>query len=125
MLVKVARLFEDGGRPLPRHRAVTVKPEHLGKLSLAEGFDRELRRSVRSAHLRSVQSGDEVLPALRDAVVLWIGDGHMTITGLEQDHLTRRTVAQSWYVEFVNPGHSAAIASTDAPASHHPAEIGL
>lgn len=105
MLVKVARLFEDGV-PLPRHRAVTTRPEHLGRLSLVEGHDRDLRRSVRTAYLRAVEAGDDVLPALRDAVVLWIGGNHMTITGFEQDELTRRVVGQSWYVEHVpdSPG---------------------
>lgn len=101
MLVRVARLFEADGVPMPRHRAVTAQPEHLGKLSLSEGHDRELRRSVRTAYLRSVESGLDVLPALRDAVVLWIGDNHMTITGFEQDEVTRRVVGQSWYVEYV------------------------
>lgn len=86
---------------MPRHRAVTAQPEHLGKLTLTEGHDRELRRSVRTAHLRSAESGQDVLPALRDAVVLWIGENHMTITGFEQDELTRRVVGQSWYVEHV------------------------
>jgi hypothetical protein len=100
MLVRVACLFEAGGVPLPRHRAVTIRPEHMGVLSLCEGHDRELRRSVRSAYLRSVHTGDDVLPALRDAVVLWIGDRKMTITGFEQDPVTRSIVGQSWYIEY-------------------------
>jgi len=99
MLVRVARLFEANGVPLPRHRAVTARPEHVGMLSLSEGHDRELRRAVRSAYLRSQETGDDVLPALRDAVVLWIGDRQMTITGFEQDAVTRRVVGQSWYIE--------------------------
>jgi len=100
MLVRVARLFEADGVPLPRHRAVTARPEHVGMLSLSEGHDRELRRAVRSAYLRSQDTGDDVLPALRDAVVLWIGDRQMTITGFEQDAITRRVVGQSWYIEY-------------------------
>jgi len=100
MLVRVARLFEANGVPLPRHRAVTARPEHVGMLSLSEGHDRELRRAVRSAYLRSQETGDDVLPPLRDAVVLWIGHRQMTITGFEQDAITRRVVGQSWYVEY-------------------------
>lgn len=99
--MRVARLFEADGVPMPRHRAVTAQPEHLGKLTLSEGHDRELRRSVRTAYLRSAESGQDVLPALRDAVVLWIGENNMTITGFEQDELTRRVVGQSWYVQHV------------------------
>jgi hypothetical protein len=101
MQVKVAQLYEDGGRPLPRHRAVTRQPSHEGLLSLTEEHDRELRRSVRSAHLRDVSRGVDVLPPLRDAVVIWIGAGRMTITGFESDDVTRRSVAQSWYVEEI------------------------
>lgn len=99
MRVKVAQLYEDGGRPLPRHRAVTRQPDHEGVLTLTEEHDRELRRSVRSAHLRDTSAGVDVIPPLRDAVVIWIGDGRMTITGFESDELTRRSVAQSWYIE--------------------------
>jgi hypothetical protein len=68
-------------------------------LSLSEVHDRELRRSVRSARLRSISNGTDVLPPLRDAIVIWIGEGRMTLTGFEVDQLTRRSVAQSWYVE--------------------------
>jgi hypothetical protein len=69
-------------------------------LTLSESHDRELRRSVKSAYLRSQDTGDDVLPALRDAVVLWIGSRQMTITGFEQDIVTRRIVGQSWYIEY-------------------------
>lgn len=96
-------------------------------LTLTEEHDRELRRSVRSARLRDVVLGVDVLPPLRDAVVIWIGDGRMTLTGVETDtllpplrdavviwigdgrmtiagfeadQLTRRCVAQSWHIEM-------------------------
>lgn len=98
----MAQLYEDGGRPLPRHRAVTRQPEHVGVLTLTEEHDRELRRTVRRARLLSVQGGTDILPPLRDAVVVWIGDTRMTLTGFETDELTRRSVAQSWYVEVVS-----------------------
>lgn len=100
MQVRVAQLYEDGGRPLPRHRAVTTQPAYSGILSLTEEHDRDLRRSVRSAHLREAGSGADVLPALRDAVVIWLAGNRMTLTGFETDALTRCSVAQSWYIEF-------------------------
>ncbi len=34
------------------------------------------------------------------AVVLWVGDDAWTVTGFETDSLTRKAVAQSWYVSF-------------------------
>lgn len=73
MEVKVAQLYEEGGRPLPRHRAVTTQPAYPGVLSLTEEYDRDLRRSVRSAHLRDGDTGVDVLPPPRDAVVIWLG----------------------------------------------------
>lgn len=100
MLVKVALLYEEAGRPLPRHRAVTARPSHLGKLSLSEELDRDMRRTVRSARLCDPSTCADVLPPLLDAVVLWINGECMTITGVERDDLTRKRTAQSWYVEL-------------------------
>jgi len=99
MRVKLAQLYEDDGRPLPRHRAVTCQPDHAGVLTLTEEHDRELRRSVRSARLHDDVLGADVLPPLRDAVVIWIGNCKMTITGFESNQMIRRCVAQSWYIE--------------------------
>lgn len=84
--------------PLPRHRAVTLQPEHQGALFLQEAYDPELRRNVRRAHLRA--AGVDAVPALRDAVVTWIGDKSLTVIGIETDPLTRKCVAQAWYSEF-------------------------
>lgn len=100
MKAVVSQLYEDGGRPLARHRAVTLQPSHTGNFTLSEEHDRDLRRSVRSAYLRDQATGVEVLPRLRDAVVLWVGDDAWTVTGFETDPLTRKAVAQSWYVSF-------------------------
>jgi hypothetical protein len=85
---------------MPKRRAVTTQLEHTGMLSLSEGHDRELRRTLRSAYLRCQNTGDDILPALSNAVVLWIGDRQMTITRFEQDAITCRVVERSWYVEY-------------------------
>ena len=93
----LAKMFEDGGRPLARHRAVTLPPSHEGVFSLHEEHDRELRRTVKIARLDSL-SGTETLLLLYDADVLFCKDGVMTVTGLERDPVTRKATAQSWYV---------------------------
>lgn len=101
MLVKVAQMFEDGGRPLARNRAVTSKPVHVGRLVMCDRHDFEFRRSVCYAYLRSPQEGADVLPPLRDAVVRWIGDGTLTISGIERDELSGKYVAQSWLAQLM------------------------
>ena len=94
-------MYEDKGRQVPRHRAVTKRPELVGKLVIAEQYDKDLRRSVRSAYLRGFDGGPEdVLPRLRDAIVLWVDGGRMTITGFETDEVENRSYAQSWYLEL-------------------------
>lgn len=101
MLVILAKLFEDGGRPLARHRAVTLAPTHQGILSLFEKHDRDLRRTVRTARVTNLEATETALE-LYDAVVLFYKDGVMTITGMERDPVTRRATAQSWYLEVLD-----------------------
>lgn len=101
MFVRVAQLFEDG-RPLPRHRSITARPVHTGYLTLTDQHDRDFRRGMTYAVLRDAVAGGDVLPRLRDAVVRWIGDGCMTISGFEFDDTSRECTVQSWYVQLVN-----------------------
>lgn len=101
MLVKVAQMFEDGGRPLSRNRAVTSQPVHVGKLIMCDQHDTQFRRSVCSAYLRNLGDGRDVLPPLRDAVVRWIGDGMVSISGIETDALSGKCVAQSWLAQVI------------------------
>ena len=101
IFVRVAQLFEDG-RPLPRHRSITAQPVHMGYLTLTEQHDRDFRRSMTYAVLRDMKVGADVLPRLRDAVVRWIGDGCMTISGFELDNTTKECTVQSGYVQVVN-----------------------
>jgi hypothetical protein len=98
MRAAVARLYDEGGRQLARHLVVRLQPTHQGNFSISEKDDRELRRSVRSAYLRDPLTGADVLPQLRDAVVIWAGEDAWTVTGFETDPETKRSVAQSWYV---------------------------
>lgn len=100
MLVRVAQLFENG-KPFPRHRAVTARPDHLGNLSLAEQYDADFRRTILFARLCERSTGVDALPRLYDAVVRWIGDGCMTINGFEREPATHECVAQSWYIQIV------------------------
>lgn len=101
MLVKVAQMFEEGGRPLPRNRAVTQQPVHVGKLSMSDQHDTQFRRSVCTAYLRNVGDGRDMLPPLRDAVVRWLGDGTVTISGIETDPFSGKCVAQSWLAQLI------------------------
>jgi hypothetical protein len=100
MYVRVAQLFENG-KPLPRHRSITAQPVHIGRLRLFEQHDTEYRRSMVYAVLAEGSTGAHILPRLHDAVVRWIGDGAMTISGFEHDQVTQECRAQSWYVQLV------------------------
>jgi hypothetical protein len=100
MFVRVAQLF-DKGRPLPKHRSITAQPVHIGVLTLTDEYDSRFRRTMAYAILRQKSTGSDVLPRLQDAVVRWIGDGCMTISGFELDETTRECRVQSWYVQIV------------------------
>ena len=100
MLVKVAQMFESG-RPLPKHRSVTQQPVHVGMLIMTDQHDNEFRRAVFTAYLRNVHDGHDALPPLRDAVVRWIGDYCITISGFETIEPEHKCVAQSWYAQIV------------------------
>jgi hypothetical protein len=98
MYAAATRLFEDQGRPVPRHRAISLQPTHVGNLALNEEYIKEWRRTVRIAKLQPINAQEVGLPALYDAVVLWIGSGEMTISGVEIDELSGKRTAQSWRV---------------------------
>ena len=68
MLVKVAQMFEDGGLPLPRNRAVTHLPVHVGKLSMCDQHDKQFRRCACTAYSRTTESRTDVIPTPRPAV---------------------------------------------------------
>jgi hypothetical protein len=101
MLVRVAQLFEDGGRPIPRHRSITTQPVHVGNLTVHEEHDHNFRRPMSYAILHCGSDGSDVIPRLHDAVVRWISDGFLTISGFEIDAVSQRCATQSWYVQVI------------------------
>jgi len=101
MFVTVRLCYEDGGRPIPRHREAMPLPEIPGWLILREQIDNTVRRTTRIAQLHNDRTnGRDVLQPLHDAVVLWVLDGFMCVTGLEEDALTRKRTAQSWHIRL-------------------------
>jgi hypothetical protein len=97
MFVKVAQLY-DGGRPLPKHRSIRMQPTMIGQLRLTEEYSREFRRNIVYAVLHT-SSGADLIPRLHDAVIRYIADGCMTITGFERDELTQCCQGQSWFIQ--------------------------
>lgn len=95
----VSLLFEDGGRPLPRYRLGFPQSEYQGSFSFEEVPSSEFKRTVATARLQA-PSGDDVLPPLYEAKLLWCKDGEARVSGLEVDGVTRRRTAQCWNVRL-------------------------
>lgn len=95
----VSLLFEDGGRPLPRYRLGFPQSEYFGAFSFEEVPSREFKRTVATARLQAA-NGDDVLPPLYEAKLLWCKDGEARVSGLEVDGVTRRRTAQCWNVRL-------------------------
>lgn len=94
----VSLLFEDG-RPLPRYRLGFPQAEYRGLFTFEEMPCSEFKRTVATARLLA-PSGDDVLPPLYDAKLLWCKDGEARVSGLEVDGITRRRTAQCWNVQL-------------------------
>lgn len=99
MIDTVILLYEDGGRPVARHRFAFPQPEYQGEFSYEEGFDRELKRTVVLARLQD-GAGRDVLPPLYEAKLIWCKAGQARVSGLEVDEVTRKRTAQCWNVRF-------------------------
>lgn len=95
----VSLLFEDGGRPLARHRLAFPQHEYTGTFSFEEVPSSEFKRTVAMARLQA-PSGDDVLPPLYEAKLLWCKGGEARVSGLEVDEVTRRRTAQCWNVRI-------------------------
>jgi hypothetical protein len=96
---RVSLLFEDGGRPLPRYRLGFPQLEYEGSFSFEEVASSEFKRIVATARLQA-PSGDDVLPPLYEAKLLWCKAGEARVSGLEVDELTRRRTAQCWNIRL-------------------------
>ena len=95
----VSLLFEDGGRPLPRYRLGSPQSEYRGLFTFEDVPSSEFKRTVATARLQA-PSGEDVLPPLYDAKLLWCKDGEARVSGLEVDNITRRRTAQCWNVRL-------------------------
>ena len=95
----VILLFKDGGRPLPRYRLGFPQSEYFGAFSFEEVPSSEFKRTVATARLLT-PSGDDVLPPLYEAKLLWCKRGEARVSGLEVDELTRKRTAQCWNVRI-------------------------
>ena len=92
-------LYEAGGRPLARYRLAFPQQQYVGTFSFEEVYSHEFTRTVATARLQA-PSGDDVLPPLYEAKLLWCKAGEARVSGLEVDGLTRRRTAQCWNVGF-------------------------
>ena len=100
-LETVMVLFEDGGRPLPRHRLAMGLREWSGKLVLRSGHDELLRRSVIVAHLVAPDDPErDLVPPLVDARFTFNDEHEARIDGLDLDLTNRKFTAQAWHVKY-------------------------
>ena len=103
MLDIVMLRFEDAGRPLPRHRLAFPQAEHLGRFTFKESYCTELRRTVLVARL-GADVGEDVLPPLYDAKLVYCEGGEARVAGLQLDTLNNKFTAQTWHVKFAGAG---------------------
>jgi len=99
MRVKV-RVLRQAGRLLrPEEQKGT--PAFVGDLSVAEARDHELNRRVVRARLTDTLhgTGDDLLPELNDAHLLWARGDTLRLSGVEQ--IEDITFAQTWAVEVL------------------------
>lgn len=61
-----------------------------------------------------------MLPPLRDAVVRWIGDATITISGFEQDSTSKKCTQQAWLARLITDERQKHL---EAPPNLHRAII--
>lgn len=103
MLDTVILRFEDSGRPLPRHRLAFPQTEYQGLFTFKENSFRPLRRTVLVARLLG-PTGEDILPPLYDAKLVYMEAGEGSVTGLELDTLNSKYSAQAWHVRLAGAG---------------------
>jgi hypothetical protein len=92
-------------RPMRRHGRNLVQKEHqalppiVGILSVQEKRDVELGRNTVRARLIDDKSGNDILPELSGALLLWASKNRMRLTGLER--IDKADYAQTWSIEVL------------------------
>jgi hypothetical protein len=100
MRAVVRLLFEDGGRPLARHRLAMPPKLAIGVFRYQEHY---LKQCLRTTYLATLlgPGGENMVPPLYDAVLRY-GEGvELTISGLELDDVSRKFTAMSWRLQFI------------------------
>ncbi len=106
MYVRAFQLYEDGGRPLPRHRLAVLRSEgsQEGWLVYKESWDEHHKRHMMKAYLLADDGQRQVFPELLDAVMMFAEDGVMTIRGQERDPISRKLTGMAWWCQILRPG---------------------
>jgi hypothetical protein len=86
------------GRNLPTKEQMELPPI-VGVLSVNEERDVERGRNTVRARLIDDKSGNDVLPELNSALLLWADKNRMRLTGLER--VDKADYAQTWSVEVL------------------------
>lgn len=99
MRVKVLILCKAGQLKLAAEVKESASRPFVGDLSVDQTRESKLGRTLLRARLLNISEGTEkeVLPALNDVQLLWVGNGQMRIAGVE--HCNGAYVAQTWSVE--------------------------
>jgi hypothetical protein len=97
MRVQVRKMRRQG-RNMP-HQEHTALPPVVGTLAVEEQRDFELGRNTVRARLIDDASGNDILPELSSAILLWAAKNRMRLTGLER--VDKADYAQTWAIEVL------------------------
>lgn len=86
------------GRNMP-HKEQLTHPPFVGDFSVAECRDPELGRSRVSARLTDESNGNDILPELGDARLVWAAKKKLHFVGYER--IEAAVYAQTWSVEVL------------------------
>jgi len=92
------RPLRHQGRNLPNKEMMALPPI-AGTLAVNEQRDIELGRNTVRARLIDDKTGNDVLPELSSALLLWAEKNRMRLTGLER--VDKADYAQTWSIEVV------------------------
>lgn len=86
------------GRNIPNKEHMALPPV-MGFLTVNEQRDIELGRNTVHARLLDDKSGNDVIPELSSAQLIWADKNRMRLTGLER--IDKADYAQTWSVEVL------------------------